>query len=134
MRYRSLLLCCLALAACACLSLIAVEAVPIVAPVPIGMTLVAGALAVMIISAPSFRIKRVLRSDPNARVFRLFRMMWETGSVGFDPDAYSAKLSIGLRPRWFDLDRRDYHGSPFFILTLLGVRVHFARSYGGIYC
>lgn len=78
----------------------------------------------------NLRCKRVLRFDEIQRHFRLFRVMWERGEVGFGSGGYSVKLSVALHPRLLAW-RRD--GGPSWCLILLGVRVHYARSYGGIF-
>lgn len=75
------------------------------------------------------RLKTVLRWDAQRRMLRLARVLWQTGPVGLDPNAYSAKLSLALHlwPLfWFS---REYFG---WTLTLFGVRVHFLKAYGGI--
>lgn len=72
------------------------------------------------------RIKRVMRYDPTARLFRVVRVMWEQGVVG-DGKGYSVKMSLGLRPQLWSWHRE----SDGWILTLLGVRVHWRKSYGG---
>lgn len=60
---------------------------------------------------------------------RLFRLMWTRGTVG-DGKGYSCKLSFAVRPTLFRF-RREYGG---WLLTLLGVRVHYERDYGGTHC
>lgn len=72
----------------------------------------------------NLRFKRVFRIDEIQRHLRLFRIMWEVGTVG-DGRGYSAKLAIGLMPKLFH--REDGR------ITILGLRVHYARSYGGIW-
>lgn len=73
-------------------------------------------------------IKPIMRYDPSNRMLRLARLMWQRGKVG-DGVGYSAKLSIGLRPAIFAF-HRDWDG---WRLTVLGVRLHHQRSYGGIF-
>ena len=58
----------------------------------------------------------------------LFRVFWERGEPG-DGFGYSNKLSFGLSPRWFGWVRESW--SVDFELYLLGLRIHYARSYGG---
>lgn len=72
----------------------------------------------------NLRLKRVFRYDGSQKLVRLFRVMWERGTVG-DGKGYSAKLAIGLRPSLFHYDDGR--------LTIFGLRVHYARSYGGIF-
>lgn len=78
------------------------------------------------------RFKWVLRLDTPQRHFRLFRMVWERGT--FDGRGYSVKFSVGVECRWFYLegfnrDRRCWKYD--WRVTLLGLRLHYARSYGG---
>lgn len=72
------------------------------------------------------RFKWVIRYDPGNRLLRIGRVMWERGTVG-DGQGYSVKLSLGLRPTLFRW-RREGDG---WLLTVLGVRPHLRRSYGG---
>lgn len=72
----------------------------------------------------NLRFKRVLRFDKSQKLLRLFRVTWERGQVG-DGRGYSAKVAIGLAPRLFHRDDGR--------ITVLGVRVHYAKSYGGIW-
>lgn len=73
------------------------------------------------------RLKLVMRPDPDAGIFRLFRLVWRRGIVG-DGVGYSAKLSFALSRRLFGF-WREFGG---WCLTILGFRVHLARSWGGI--
>ena len=75
----------------------------------------------------NFRFKRVMRLDTIQRHFRLFRAMWERGTVG-DGDGYSAKLAVGVLPRLFAFQRLAPHD---VMVVLAGLRVHYSRSYGG---
>lgn len=77
----------------------------------------------------NLRFKSVMRLDTIQRHFRLFRVMWERGEVGFGK-GYSVKLAIGLRAKLFGFCR---DAKTDFILTVCGVRVHYSRSYGGIF-
>lgn len=79
--------------------------------------------------ASNLRIKKVMRLDTIQRHFRLFRIMWERGKVG-DGNGYSVKLSFALEPRIFRWERQVRTDR---LVTLLWVRVHYARSYGGIF-
>jgi hypothetical protein len=74
------------------------------------------------------KIKWVGRLDAQARLLRLFRVMWTRGAVG-DGQGYSAKLSVALRPAFFSI-RREWES---VAVTVLGLRVHFQRSFGGIF-
>lgn len=72
----------------------------------------------------NLRLKRVFRYDDSQKHVRLFRLMWERGTVG-DGKGYSAKLAVGLLPKLFYYDDGR--------LTIFGLRIHYARSYGGIF-
>ena len=74
------------------------------------------------------RTKTVLRYSPNERVFRVVRLMWERGVVGTG-QGYSAKLSLALAPVLFRA-HRTWDG---WRVGLLGVQLHYKRSYGGIF-
>jgi hypothetical protein len=79
----------------------------------------------------NMRFKWVLRRDEIQQHFRLFRIMWERGNpVVPGSGGYSAKLAIGLRPRIYE---REQEFGAAFLVTILGLRVHYARSYGGIF-
>lgn len=70
--------------------------------------------------------KWIFRRDGS--VLRIVRLMWTRGTVG-DGKGYSSKFTIGLCPRllWY---RRECDG---WLLWLLGVRLHYRWSYGGIF-
>lgn len=76
----------------------------------------------------NIRIKRVMRWDDTIRTLRLCRVMWERGTVG-DGQGYSSKLSFALTPKLFRWER-EWAG---WIVTILGIRIHHKRSYGGIF-
>ncbi|GMB80530.1 hypothetical protein NN6n1_13120 [Shinella zoogloeoides] len=127
---RSLILCGLALIACAAV-FTAVFVTPFtVAPIPIALAVACACLVHLMIVAPSLRLKRVMRFDEIQKHLRLFRLMWERGTPGISGGGYSAKLAIGLRPRLFERERE--YGKAF-LFTILGLRVHYSRSYGGIF-
>jgi hypothetical protein len=72
----------------------------------------------------NLRLKWVGTVYQTQRRVRLFRVMWEHGRVG-DGKGYSTKLSIGLFPKFFHRDDG--------CMTVLFVRVHYRRSWGGIF-
>lgn len=80
----------------------------------------------------ALRFKRVMRLDRPGRCFRLFRAMWERGKVG-DGEGYSAKLAVAFEPRLlrWETSYRVREPRNDWRVTLLGVRLHYARSYGG---
>jgi len=69
--------------------------------------------------------KSVLRYSPPERLLRVFRVIWECGEPGLG--GYSAKFSVGVKPSLFGFSS-EFGG---WCLTLLGVRLHYARAYGG---
>jgi hypothetical protein len=69
--------------------------------------------------------KRVMTYSDRERMVRLFRLIWERGEVGHG--GYSAKFTVGLAPKLL-IWRREWDG---WLLYLLGVRLHFKRSWGG---
>ena len=80
-------------------------------------------------SGRDLRFKRVMRWDTGFLCYRLCRVMWERGTVG-DGKGYSVKLSIALGPKiisWRWWDGREIEA------TVLGLRLHYQRSYGGRY-
>lgn len=72
--------------------------------------------------------RRIFRYDPDNQLLRLLRMTWQRETVG-DGKGYSAKFTLGLRPCLFSF-RREYGG---WLLTILGLRLHYDRSFGGIH-
>lgn len=77
--------------------------------------------------------KSVMRYDPNARLLRVCRWggnVFDSARSKFDSGFfYSWKFSIGLRPSLFNW-RRELDG---WLLTVFGIRLHYCRSYGGMY-
>ena len=76
--------------------------------------------------------KKVCRWDEQARLLRVFRVMWQRGKVS-DGKGYSAKFSFALWLSKYGLLRfqREEGGGTLF--SLLGLRFHYERSYGGIH-
>lgn len=74
------------------------------------------------------KIKAFVRYDDDMRMVRLGRIVWQRGAVG-DGNGYSAKVSLALWPKLFRLERGFHEVS----VTVLGVRLHFAKSYGGVF-
>ncbi len=77
----------------------------------------------------NLRIKRVMRFAPSERKYRLFRAMWERGEPGKEGGGYSAKVAVSLVPRVARVAVHKY----CWRLALLGVELHYMRSYGGCY-
>lgn len=75
----------------------------------------------------AMRAKPVFRADEIQKHYRLFRVMWERGTPG-DGTGYSVKLSVALAPRLLGWTRE---GRADWFLFLAGLRIHYARSYGG---
>lgn len=76
----------------------------------------------------NLRLKTVFRLDTSQRRYRLFRVMWEVGTVG-DGHGYSNMVSVAVQPKFF-LWERDF-GS--WLIVVLGVRIHRKRNFGGIF-
>lgn len=75
--------------------------------------------------------KKVMRWDDGNRIFRIARFTWTKGArqdIG-KGEAYSAKLSLGISLKPFEC-KSCCDG---FTICLLGLRVHFQKSFGGIY-
>lgn len=68
------------------------------------------------------------RWSPPERLLRLARFVWKRGKPG-DGKGYSAKFTVGLTPRLLS-GKREWDG---WILTVCGIRLHYMRSYGGIF-
>ena len=74
-------------------------------------------------------LRKILRKDGIQGFYRLLRVVWVCGKPG-DDLGYSAKLSLALAPRLFAYNR---DAATDWCVTLLGIRVHYARSYGGTF-
>ena len=72
------------------------------------------------------RVKWVGRWDAGNQLLRLCRVMWTVGQPG-DGKGHSVKMSLGLRPSLFRWCREN----DGWLLTVLGVRLHLRRSFGG---
>jgi hypothetical protein len=73
--------------------------------------------------------QNVMRYSPNERVFRVGRLVWDTGNVG-DGKGYSTKLSLALTPTLFRWYREPGH---VWTLVLFGIRVQRTTAWGGRY-
>ena len=73
------------------------------------------------------KVKIVMRKDTRRPLLSLFRLLWTHGVVG-DGKGYSAKLSFAMIPRivYWRRDRFEW------LLIVMGLRIHYRRSYGGI--
>jgi hypothetical protein len=71
--------------------------------------------------------KPVLRLDRQGRTLRLFRFAWNGREITRGGWPVSHKLSLALRPALYNWQRE----SDGWLLTLLGLRIHHARSHGG---
>lgn len=83
--------------------------------------------AVSVVTSP--RIQWVFRKDTIQGFWRVLRVCWERGAGPGTGRGYSAKLSFAIERRLFYGIRSE--GSTDWIVTVLGVRVHYCRSYGG---
>lgn len=73
-------------------------------------------------------MKTVFRYDPRQLKFRVFHILWQNGHVG-DGNGYSAKLAFAIRPIIFRWEIESFG----WRLILLGVDIHYLRTYGGIF-
>lgn len=101
---------------------------PLIVTVPLFTAMLVLPFALLAISAPSLRTKWVFRFDEIQRHFRLMRLVWERGEVGFGNGGYSAKLSLALEPRLWRFESGLTHD---LLMTLFGFRIGYTRSYGG---
>ena len=67
------------------------------------------------------------RWDPEAKFLRLGRIVWARGKGPGTGKGYTAKLSLALRPKLLGFAT----GCHEWEATLLGLRVHYQRAYGG---
>lgn len=72
--------------------------------------------------------KLFCRWDGRARLLRLGRLVWAKGRPGVSGGGYTAKLSLALTPSVLRFSR-GLLGE--WALVVLGVRLHYQRSYGG---
>jgi hypothetical protein len=79
----------------------------------------------------NMRVKWVFRCDTIQGFFRLARVMWEHGEPGKPGGGYSAKFAVALDPRLFRPIASDADSDWRF--TLFGIRLHYCRSYGGLF-
>lgn len=75
----------------------------------------------------NLRCKWVFRIDTIQRHFRLWRIMYERGQVG-DGKGYSVKVTIALARAWWARERLATYDR---MVIVLGLRLHYSRSYGG---
>lgn len=76
--------------------------------------------------------KNVNRWDEQARLFRVFRLMWDRGKVG-DGAGYSSKFTFALWLSKHGLLRYFREEGGGVIVSILCLRFHYERSYGGRY-
>ena len=79
----------------------------------------------------NLRWRWVFRRDEIQDFLRIIRVCWERGVPGEPGGGYSAKFSVALDRhlfRWFAHD-----GKTDWRLTVFEVRLHYCRSYAGIF-
>jgi hypothetical protein len=76
------------------------------------------------------KVKSVFRWSPHERLYRIGRIIWRRGKgPGHGaPRNYDAQLTLALCPTLFRWESR----SDCWFLRLLGIRIHYERSYGGV--
>ena len=72
------------------------------------------------------KLKPIMTWSASDRKLRLLRLIWERGTVG-DGKGYSAFFSLALMPRLFLIERTLFK----FRVVILGISLHWRRSYGG---
>jgi hypothetical protein len=72
-------------------------------------------------------IKPLFTYTPYQKQYRVFRCLLQRGIVG-DGQGFSAYVSFSLVPKFIHV-QREWHS---IIVVLLGCRLHYKRSYGGI--
>lgn len=77
------------------------------------------------------RAKWVGRFDEIQGHYRLFRVMWETGTPGQPGGGHSNMVSVALQPKLFSWVRET--GLRSWMVVVLGVRIHRKISYGGVF-
>ncbi len=77
------------------------------------------------------RVKWIFRRDTIQGFIRILRVTWERGQPGRPGGGYSAKFTVALDPALFSFIERD--SATDWRFTLLGLRLHYCRSYGGIF-
>lgn len=65
--------------------------------------------------------------DSRAKLLRIGRLVWKRGDGPGFGKGWCSKLSLALTPRVARFDRAWHE----WAVTLLGVRIHYQRSYGG---
>jgi hypothetical protein len=71
-------------------------------------------------------LKPVFRYDPTWPKLRLFRIMWNVGTVG-DGKGYSRKLAFSARPKLLAWQR----SLDEWRVAVLGLEVHSVTAWGG---
>lgn len=74
----------------------------------------------------AMQLKPVMTWSAEERKARLFRVMWERGTVG-DGKGYSAKLAASLVLKLAEWKRY----ADGWRVTVIGLSLHYRRSYGG---
>ncbi len=70
----------------------------------------------------------IMRLDKNQKVFRLFRVTWDKGTVG-DVKGYSNKISFSLTPK-IAVFNKKYNG---WELCFLFIRINRLMNWGGLF-
>jgi hypothetical protein len=82
------------------------------------------------IDRAAIRFLWVWRWDKGAKLLRVCRWYWATGDDATVKGWHSSKLSIALTPRLWNRTPELWGWS----VTILGVRLHRKRAYGGWTC
>lgn len=76
----------------------------------------------------NFKFKPVFTWSPSEKKIRLFRIMFHNFYLTSDNKSYSWCIKFSLWPKLFHTDCSRYDKS----ITILGFRLHYKISYGGI--
>lgn len=69
------------------------------------------------------------RYDREARILRLLRVCWDRKGGPGKGVGWSSKFTVALQPKLLQWRREYGH----LIVVLFGIRLHYARSWGGRY-
>jgi hypothetical protein len=76
------------------------------------------------------RLRKIMTWSPGERKVRLFRLLYSNGTNCMKPGWFSASLSISLVSEWWRRERTEHT----WAVTVLGVRIHHKKSFGGWCC
>ena len=76
------------------------------------------------------KLKLVGRYDPCNKILRLFRIYWHSkNSYNSGLHWKSKKMSLALWKKWYHIQIKEDN----VMICFLGVRVHYMKSYSGLF-